>query len=199
MSPWVSRLLIANVAMFMLQYLSPGMTEQLVLVPALLPVRPWTAVTYMFLHGGIGHIFFNMLALYFFGPRVEERIGGSQFLWLYFVSGISGALLSWIFTPTVGVIGASGALFGVMLAYARFWPHDRILIWGIVPVEARWLVVITTGVELFFIQPGARGGGIAHFAHLGGYVGAAAYLVWLPLRSPPKRFLPRVRPPVALA
>ncbi|MDQ6885955.1 MAG: rhomboid family intramembrane serine protease [Gemmatimonadota bacterium] len=199
MSPWVSRLLIANVAMFVLQYLSPGLTEQLVLVPALLPVQPWTAITYMFLHGGFGHIFFNMLTLYFFGPRVEERLGGPHFLWLYFLSGMSGALLSWVFAPTTGVIGASGAIFGVMLAYARFWPHDRILIWGIVPVEARWLVGITTGIELFFIQPGARGGGIAHFAHLGGYAGAAAFLVWLHWRSPGKRFRTRVSKPVAAA
>ena len=91
MTPWVMRLIMANAAMFLLQLAGPeGLTQSLAFVPALALTRPWTIITYMFLHGGIGHIFFNMLSLFFFGPRLESRLGGRQFLVLYFVSGIWG-------------------------------------------------------------------------------------------------------------
>ena len=88
MTPWVRRLIIANVIMFFLQVAMPGITSMLDLVPALVLIRPWTLVTYMFLHGGLMHILFNMLTLYFFGPRVEERMGSRRFLILYFVSDL---------------------------------------------------------------------------------------------------------------
>jgi membrane associated rhomboid family serine protease len=177
-TPVVRALLIANVAAFFLQRMLPGFGNAFVLVPAYLLVRPWTLVTYMFLHGGLGHLFFNMLALFFFGPRVEERIGSRPFTWLYFLSGIGGALLSFLFAPMAGVIGASGAVFGVTLAFAYYWPHTQILIWGIVPVPARILVIVYGVISLFSGITGSRDG-VAHFAHLGGYVGAFLYLKWL--------------------
>ena len=154
--------------MFFLQQQAPAFADHLVLVPAQAWREPWTLVTYMFLHGGFGHIFFNMLALFFFGSRLEHRLGGARFLGLYFCSGIMGALLSLILAPHAAIIGASGAVFGVMLGYAWFWPRDQILIWGILPIEARYLIVLTTVLALFggFV-PGA-GGNTAHFAHLGG-------------------------------
>ena len=188
MTPWVLRLVLANVVMFLAVETGtlPISSRELVLVPALIPMRPWTLITYMFLHGGLGHIAFNMLGLYFFGSRVEARIGGRHFIALYLVSGIAGGLLSLVFTPMVGVVGSSGAVFGVSLAFALFWPRERILIWGVLPVEARWLVLVYGGMDLFSGITGARTG-IAHFAHLGGYVGAWVYLWWMDRRASASR------------
>ena len=173
MTPWVQRFLIANVLMFFVQQTVPGVDRALMFVPALLLERPWTLVTYMFLHDGFMHILFNMLGLYFFGPRVEQRIGSQRFFALYMISGITGGLLSF-YNPAVAIIGASGAVFGVLLAYARFWPRDQMLIWGIIPIEVRWLVMIYTAISLLGL-----GQGVAHFAHLGGFLGAFLYLLWL--------------------
>jgi membrane associated rhomboid family serine protease len=177
-TPVVSALLIANVAAFVLQQAQPELANAFVFVPALALQRPWAVVTYMFLHGDLMHLLFNMLALFFFGPRVEDRIRSRPFAILYFVSGITGALLSVAFSPSSPIIGASGGVFGVMLAFAYFWPHERIFIWGVLPVPARMLVIFTT---LFALWSGFGGaaGGIAHFAHLGGYLGAFLYLRWL--------------------
>ncbi len=176
MTPVVRVLLAATVGAFFLQQTLRGFYEAFVLVPAYVVVRPWSALTYMFLHGGFMHLLFNMLALFFFGPRVEERIGSRQFAILYFVSGIAGALLS-LFTPMVQIIGASGATFGVTLAFAYFWPHTQILIWGVLPVPARILVIVYGVMSLWGTFVGRDG--IAHLAHLGGYVGAFLYLKWL--------------------
>ncbi len=178
MTPVVRALLIANVAAFVLQATLPALANALVFVPALALVRPWTVVTYMFLHGDLMHLLFNMLALFFFGPRVEDRILSRPFAILYFLSGITGALLSVVFSPSSPIIGASGGVFGVMLAFAWFWPDEKIFIWGVLPVPARILVILTT---LFTLWSGfgGVGSGVAHFAHLGGYVGAFLYLRWL--------------------
>src|SRR3954467_11505343 len=97
MTKWVRTLLIANVVVFFLQMTAPQITDGLVFVPMLALYRPWTIITYMFLHGGFSHILFNMLALYFFGPDVEVRLGSKRFITLYMLSGISGALLSFLF------------------------------------------------------------------------------------------------------
>ena len=187
LTKWVRTLLIANVAVFFVQLTAPGLVEPFVFVPMLIFRQPWTIVTYMFLHGGFTHILFNMIGLYFFGPRVEARLGSNRFITLYFIAGISGALLSFAFAPYAGVIGASAGIFGVMLAYAHFWPRDQILIWGIIPIEARWLVVITTLLALWSGLGGSRGG-VADFAHLGGYAGAFLYLRLIGWGSAATRF-----------
>ena len=176
MTRWVMRLIAANVLVFLLQMANPGIADRFVLVPALLRYQPWTAVTYMFLHGSISHIFFNMLSLWVFGPAVETKLGGQRFLTLYFLAGITGALLS-LATPNAPIIGASGAVYGVMLGFAWFWPRQELLLWGIVAVEARYLIVAFTIISLLGARSSA--GGIAHFAHLGGFVGAWLYLKWI--------------------
>jgi membrane associated rhomboid family serine protease len=179
--------------MFLLSVLVPAVPQALVLVPALLPSRPWTIVTYMFLHAGLWHLLFNMLALYFFGPRVELRLGSQRFLWLYATSGLVGALTSLVFMPHAAIVGASAAIFGVMLAYARYWPRALIYIWGVVPLEARWFVVGMTALSLF----GGFGGsasGVAHFAHLGGFLGGFLYLSLSDRRSSAARFQARATP-----
>jgi membrane associated rhomboid family serine protease len=185
------RLVIANVAVFGLQTVMPELARWGVFTPRLAFVQPWTFVTYMFLHGGLGHLFFNMLGLFFFGSRVEARMGGTRFIQLYFVAGITGALLSLVLSPNAGIIGASGGVFGVMMAFAAFWPRDRIYIWGVLPVEAWLLVGLTTLFALFSGLTGSSGG-TAHFAHLGGYVGAYLYLLALDRFSPSKQFKAKV-------
>ncbi len=176
LTPWVLRLIIANVAVFFVAPVNSELWYRLALDPASVLSQPWGIFTYMFVHGGFGHIFFNMLALFFFGPRLEMKLGGRSFLTLYFVSGLGGALLSFI-PPLVPVIGASGAVFGVLLGFAYFWPKERIYIWLIIPVEARVLVGVMTAVSLWSGFSGA-GGNVAHFAHLGGFAAGYAYLRW---------------------
>lgn len=190
MTPWTLRLIIANAVVFLLQGLFPVVTRMFVLVPALVLREPWTLVTYMFLHGGLMHLLFNMLVLFFFGPRLEMRLGARHFLGLYFAAGLTGGLLSLVFPvlfAPIQILGASGATYGVLLGFAMFWPREQILIWGIVPVEARWLVAFGTAISLFS-GFGARGSGIAHFAHLGGFIGAFLYVKWLEHRSPARQF-----------
>jgi len=180
LTPWVARLLFANAGVFLLTSVAPPelyrrLLSSLSLVPGLLLARPWTVVTYMFLHADFWHLLFNMIALFFFGPRLEVRLGSKSFLVLYAVAGLAAALLSWVFTPAARIIGASGAVFGVLLGFARYYPRERIFIWGVLPIESRVLVGIMAAFALFFGFSGGQGG-IAHFAHLGGFLGGWVYL-----------------------
>ncbi|OGU21854.1 MAG: hypothetical protein A3K13_00625 [Gemmatimonadetes bacterium RIFCSPLOWO2_12_FULL_68_9] len=191
MTPWVTRLIFANAVMFLVTKSFPVVEWALVLVPGWMLIRPWTVVTYMFLHADLWHLLFNMLGLFFFGPRLEARLGSRSFLALYFVSGITGALAS-ILTPSAAILGASGAAFGVFLGYARCWPRDRVYIWGVFPVEARVLVIVMTVLALYGGMTG--GGGVAHLAHLGGFVGGFLYLKWSERHSAAARFRARAQP-----
>lgn len=175
MTLWARRLLIVTIAAHVvLFYIVPGLIGYFVLIPVLLPQRPWTIVSYMFVHAGWLHLLFNMLGLFFFGPRLESRLGSRDFLLLYFLSGIGGAALSVIFSPTAAIVGASGAVFGILLGFARYWPTEPIYIYGIIPVQARWLVL---ALAIFSLYAGFSGGGrIAHFAHLGGFVAGYLFL-----------------------
>jgi membrane associated rhomboid family serine protease len=186
-TPWVRRLLVANIVVFFIEMTAPAIANGLAFVPAYIFVQPWTVITYMFVHAGITHILFNMLALYFFGPRVEERIGSNKFITLYVISGISGAILSMIFAPRSPIVGASAAVFGVMLAFARFWPTAQIYIMGVLPIEARFAVILFALISLWSGFQGSRGG-VADFAHLGGFVGAWVYLSYLDRRAGTKKF-----------
>jgi membrane associated rhomboid family serine protease len=200
MTPWVKRLLIANIGVFFVQLTVPGATQLLAFIPSYALVRPWSFLTYMFAHSTsmYTHILFNMLVLYFFGPRVEERLGSTHFIRLYLVSGVVGALLSIVFNQGGSIIGASGAVFGVQLAFAKYWPRERIYIWGILPVEAWLLVVITTVMAMWGGFSGG-GGGVAHFAHLGGYLGAWLYLFWADRRSPARQWKAKIEKPAKKA
>jgi membrane associated rhomboid family serine protease len=198
-TPWVKRLLIANVLMFLVEQAAPAATSLLMLVPGAVLYRPWTVVTYMFLHDprSIGHILFNMLGLFFFGPRVEDRLGSNRFITLYLISGIAGALASIVLAPGSYVLGASGAVLGVLLAFARFWPREQLLIWGIVPIEARWLIIIYAALDILGGFRGIGMPGIANFAHLGGLVGALLYLFYLERRQGARRFKAAATPKVS--
>ncbi len=175
MTPWVLRLIIANLLMFFVSTAAPEVMSQLTFVPALILTRPWTLITYMFLHVGFQHIFFNMLSLFFFGPRLELELGGKRFLQLYFLSGVAGGLLSFAFSPMAAIVGASGAVYGVMLGYAFYWPRQPIYFWGVFPLEARWLILGMTVLSIIG-GTGMTDGGVAHFAHLGGFLGGYLYL-----------------------
>jgi membrane associated rhomboid family serine protease len=180
LTPWVKRLLLLNGIMFLLVPIGGELYYQLALFPRfdLFLTRPWTGITYQFLHGGLGHLFFNMLALYVFGPRLEERMGGRQFLTLYILSGLGGALLSLAMPGEElrAIVGASGSVFGVLAAFAALWPRTVLLLFPIpIPVQAWLLATIMVGVSLWYGLTGA-GGNIAHLAHLGGLVVGFGYL-----------------------
>jgi len=181
MTPWVRRLLIANVVVYFVAGAVPALYDYGAFRGDLVLTRPWSLVSYQFLHAGFMHILFNMIGLYFFGPRLEQRMGARPFLILYFVSGISGAVLSIVFTPTAWIVGASGAVYGVVAAFATIWPNERIYLYAIIPVPA-W--ALATFAVAFSLQSGISGAqdGTAHFAHLGGLVFGVAYLKWWEFR-----------------
>jgi membrane associated rhomboid family serine protease len=202
MTPWVGRLIAANVLVYVLQRTIPWITPEFLLMPSEILARPWTLVTYMFLHSttNIFHIGFNMFALWIFGPRVEARLGGSNFLAMYLVSGVGGALLCFA-PPQAPTLGASGAIMGVMLAYAMYWPQERFLIWGVIPVQV-WILVAIYVVMDVSGALGVGGAGIAHFAHLGGLASGYLYLKVMQFRSPARSWKRKVagpRPVVALS
>lgn len=188
LTKWTALIIIANIAVYLWSAQFPEQAEAFAFKPAFFLVRPWTAITYMFLHANFSHIFFNMLVLYFFGPQVEDRLGSGRFLTLYFVSGLFGAATSMLFSPLAGIVGASAAVFGVELGFAYFWPRAQLLIWGIVPVEARTLIIIMTIISVL----GGVGLGfqnVAHFAHLGGFLGGWLVLRFSGVRRVEDRFL----------
>jgi membrane associated rhomboid family serine protease len=190
---------VLNVAMYLAGELSPRVGEGLyglfVLVPGLIETRPWTIVTYMFLHQGLAHVFFNMIGLLIFGPRLELHLGGARFIVLYFLSGICGALLSFAFTRDARIVGASGAILGITLGFARYWPRETIYVW-FVPMQVRVLVVFYIVMDVLGGFTGG-GDGVAHFAHLGGLAGAYVYLKLIERRPLPaaKTKTKSIRPP----
>ncbi|MGH7483002.1 MAG: rhomboid family intramembrane serine protease, partial [Longimicrobiales bacterium] len=180
LTPWVKRLIIANGAVFLLTALLPAVVAYLAFVPLLTLRHPWTLVTYMFVHAGFLHILFNMIGLFFFGPPLEARWGAREFVRYYLICGLGGAALSFIFAPNAAVVGASAAVFGVMLAFALHWPDAPIYIWGILPVKAKWLIAILAAASLLSAVAGGSSN-VAHFAHLGGFAAGWLYLKLDPL------------------
>jgi len=140
--------------------------------------RPWQFVTYMFLHGSLGHIFFNMFALWMFGTAIESAWGTKTFTLYYFGAGIGAALLHMLLTPSI-VIGASGGVFGILLAFGMMYPERRIYMILIpVGIKAKYFVMLYGAFELMMGISSLQTG-IAHFAHLGGMlVGFALIKIW---------------------
>lgn len=193
-TPWVKKLLIANAGVFLFTLAFGAVVRYLQFTPSTMYLMPWTVVTYMFVHAGFFHLFINMLALFFFGPPLEDRWGGREFLKFYFLTGAGGALLSFVIflvfltfqtanlaASAASIVGASAAVYGVMVAFAMYWPDNPIYIWGIFPVKAKYLVGLLVGISLFSSVSGG-GSNVAHLAHLGGAVAAFAYLKspWAP-------------------
>jgi len=173
MTPWVLRLLIANFAVFMLEglrILPAAVWENLAFQMPGFWLRPWSIVTYMFLHGSFAHVFGNMLVLFFFGPPLESHWGGRFFIRYYTICGLGGAAFSVLLYSLIGpsvMIGASGAIFGLLLAFAMNWPDARIYLYFLFPVPAKWFVAIL-GLFTLYATASGTGGGVAHWAHLGG-------------------------------
>src|SRR5438132_1926355 len=155
MTPWVRRLFVANLVVFLFQvtiFVDPRFLTTFGFVPLRALAQPWTFLTYMFLHGGPLHLAFNLLALYVFGPEVEERMGGGPFLGYYLLCGLGGAVLSFVlmqFRPVELVIGASAAVYGVLLAFAWAAPDRPIYVFPLPePIPAKWLVTFAVAVSL---------------------------------------------------
>ena len=195
MPPATQALLIANVAVFLLQFTMGGsliawfaLWPPATGVSALPSFQPWQLVTYGFLHGGLAHIFFNMFALYMFGSDVERLFGSRFFLAYYFVSVIAAGVChlvvsSWMGAAPYPTVGASGGIYGLLLAFAVYFPHRRVLLIFLpIPMPARVFVTIFALVELAFGVTGTQSG-VAHFAHLGGMAGG-----WLMIEYRRRRF-----------
>ncbi|HUP87773.1 MAG TPA: rhomboid family intramembrane serine protease, partial [Longimicrobiales bacterium] len=176
LTPWVKKLLIANFAVFILGLVAPLITDYMGFAPDAVLWRPWTILTYAFVHGGFMHIFFNMLALFFFGPPLENRWGSREFIKYYLICALGGAALSFVFAFHSTVVGASAAVYGIMLAFAMVWPDVPIYIYGIFPIKAKWLVGALAALSFFSaFRPGV-GDNTAHFAHLGGFLFGFLYI-----------------------
>jgi membrane associated rhomboid family serine protease len=179
MTPWVRRLVVANLVVFLLQHtVFLNLPSAYGFAPLEAFARPWTFVTYMFVHVGVLHLAFNMLALFWLGSAVEERLGGAAFIGYYLCCGLGGAVLSYalmLVVPVTLVVGASGAIYGVAYAFARFWPDRPMYVFPLPePIPAKWLVMFLVALSLVLALLGARDG-VAHLAHLGGF--AAGFLV----------------------
>jgi membrane associated rhomboid family serine protease len=173
-TPWVGRLIIANAVVLLLLmtlFTSQNVFRALQFSPSTAFSQPWTFVTYMFVHGGLLHLLANMLMLYVFGTAVESSMGSRHFLLYYLFCGVGAAVFSLLlagFMPVGPFVGASGAILGVAVAFAMFWPDAELIVFPIpVPIKARTLVIGLVALDVI----GSRlwpGDGIAHIAHVGG-------------------------------
>lgn len=201
-TPVVKKLIIANVAVFFLTAFLGAFSQRLqfdfILLFGLVPekflfgLHLWQPLTYLFLHSGFMHIFFNMFALWMFGTTLERDWGSRRFLRYYFLTGVGAGLLSVLVTAVssqagwaavrgpltpmqIPTIGASGAVYGLLLAFGLLYPHTPILVMFLFPIPARIFVLIF-GALAFFSALSGPGTGIAHVAHLGGMIFGYIYL-----------------------
>ena len=199
--PVVTRnLLYVNLIMFVATLINPAFMKETfsMAFPLSTEFRWWQPLTHMFMHDGFLHLFFNMYSLVMFGALVERTLGTRKFLWFYAITGFGAVLLHTgvqfmevqsllkeypqeaaqsIYNSIPGILGASGAVYGVLVGFAMLYPHARLtLIFPPITLDAKWWVLIFVGIELFTGISGTMMG-IAHFAHLGG-----ALFGWLLIR-----------------
>ncbi len=176
-------LILINTAVYLLEKMVPSLMTYLPLnvYNCLAHGMYWQPFTYMFVHGNVTHILFNMLALFFFGTSVERAVGTKEYLLLYFLTGTLCGISSLVIYYLTGMwlvflMGASGAVYGLLLSYAVIFPRNRIYIWGLIPVPAPVLVlayaVIEFGSQIFGLR-----NGVAHSVHLAGFIFAWLYFV----------------------
>ena len=180
----VKNIIIINVLVFIMSSLNGQLMDRLfALNPVCFIYRPWQLVTYMFMHGNFAHIFFNMYAVFIFGSVLERVWGTKKFLFFYFVTGVGAALIhigvQWLTQDFALTVGASGAVFGLLLGYAMLYPDSVMgLVFPPITMKAKWFVLIYAAIELLLGVSGAQSG-VAHFAHLGGLlVGLVIMLYW---------------------
>jgi membrane associated rhomboid family serine protease len=201
-TPWVGRIIIANAVVLLLLmtlFTSPDLFQALEFSPRTALTRPWTFVSYMFVHAGLLHLFANMLMLFVFGTAVESRMGSRNFLLYYLFCGVGAAVFSLLLgtvMPVGSFVGASGAVLGVAVAFAMFWPDAELIVFPIpVPIKARTLVIGLVVLDVI----GSRlwpNDGVAHLAHVGGalfgYLFFRAQLLSRRSAEPPARTVERV-------
>jgi len=186
MTPAVKALIIANTAVFVFESLLriAGFNSVDEVLRVLFALQPnlvygrgylWQLATYLFLHGDLGHILINMFMLWMFGVEMERMWGARQFLKYYFLTGVGAGIVTCFFSQQSRTIGASGAIFGIMLAYGMAFPDRQILFWFIFPMKARHFVLLLAAIELW-VSSQFVSDGIGHFAHLGGMLFGYLYL-----------------------
>src|SRR6266566_8224786 len=185
----VQWLLALNIGVYFLQLTLFGQDAvyaALALDPGRFPSAWWTIATYMFVHAWLAHLAFNMFTLWMFGPRLEQAWGTRSFVQFYLLCGIGGAVAHLIFAQHSTVIGASGAISGVLVAYALRWPDEEVDLFGVIPMKSRWLIAAMIGMNIIFaLSPSS---GIDWTAHVGGMA-----LGWLFLKLSSLGGLNRVR------
>lgn len=179
----IKNLLIANAAIFLIQMLMrniqiDGTSGERIIIAyfALMPLNSdffgvWQLITYQFLHGDIWHIFFNMFALWMFGMEIENYWGSKKFLLYYILCGVGAGLIHLFFTPLFSelmrpTLGASGAVYGVLIAFALMFPDRYIFLYFFIPIKAKYLVAFLILMDVMLFRSG--GTNVAHLAHLGG-------------------------------
>lgn len=178
-TPAVKNLILANIAVFLGQILLPQFINAGIfgLIPQSVTrnFTIWQLVTYMFLHGDFWHIFFNMFVLWMFGIRLEGTWGTQEFLKYYFLTGVAAGVANvlWNFGSPIPTIGASGAVYGLLAAFALFYPEERIYLYFLFPIRAKYFALIFGVIE--FLSAYSQDG-IAHIAHLGGMVAGFFYI-----------------------
>jgi membrane associated rhomboid family serine protease len=185
LSPAIKAIIATNVVLFLAAYVFPELITVFGLRPSdvVFEGRIWQVVTYMFLHGNIGHILFNMLALWMFGTELERLWGTRAFVRYYGFVGAAAALSTILVSSIVPVaartfytttIGASGAIYGLLLAYGLLFPNRPIMLYFVFPIPAKYFVMILGAIALL-MSVSDSGGGVAHITHMGGLV--AGYLL----------------------
>lgn len=191
--PVIKTLLILNAAIYVLQHLVFGalklgnvpLNAEFLKYFALWPITsgyfmPWQIFSYMFMHGDFMHLFFNMFALWMFGMDLENLWGSKKFTFYYFLCGVGAAaanlLIAPLFGPTGPTVGASGAIYGILVAFGFLFPDRPIYLWFFVPIKAKYLVILYMLIEIFAVA-GTQNSGIAHMAHLGGGIVGFIYLL----------------------
>jgi membrane associated rhomboid family serine protease len=180
-TPWVWRLIIANaVVLLLLMTLTPALTGPLAFDPQQPFAEPWTYLSYMFVHGGLWHLAVNMLLLFFWGTRLEERMGSRVFLLFYLYCGLGGPLLSLLVSavgvPVAPFVGASAAVLGIGVAYTMYWPDAEMIIFPLpMPIKTRYFVIGIIALDFLAAMVNANSM-VAHWAHLGGALVGFLYM-----------------------
>ena len=193
LTPAIKNLMIIMGMVFLLQmFVNSWFDVFLGLVPFLVWKKYflWQLFTYIFLHGGFSHILFNLLALWMFGGELENYWGSKRFLRYFLFCGIGAGICTVLFTPEIyqhiPVIGASGAIYGILLAFAWLFPNRPIFIYFLFPIPAKYFVIIFGLIEFFASMEGP-GGGVAHLTHLGGLLFGLFYMAYPTIRQKIRR------------
>lgn len=189
-------IIAANILLFALGFMFPYLKAYMALNPAaVLSGYVWQFVTYMFAHANLSHLFVNMLGLFFFGPPIERKMGSKEFLLYYFLTGTLAGIASFAIFALTGawytmLVGASGALFAVLLAFAIIEPDAMIYLYGIIPLKAPVMVLGYAGIEIVSQLLNFRSS-VAHLTHLAGFVFGWLYFLVRFRVNPLKRLISR--------